>query len=249
MKIIVQNLATEYQDDGVGKVILFLHGWRDNLHTFDALASFLSPTSRVIRLDLPGFGKSEMPKETWDLNDYVQFVKNFIQKLNIQVDTLVGHSFGGRIAIKGEATKNLRPHKIILIGSAGIAKSCTFRNSILKVFVKVGGLITYIPPLVFWREELRKKIYGFIGSDYLNAGALKETFLKIISEDLSASAKKITTPTLLIWGESDTETPVSLGKQLSQLIHNSELKVINGAGHFVYREKSQEVAKLIQEFL
>jgi pimeloyl-ACP methyl ester carboxylesterase len=249
MKIIVQNLATEYQDEGAGKVILFLHGWQDNLHTFDYLAEFLSPTSRVVRFDLPGFGNSEAPKETWNLDDYIQFVKNFIQKLNLPVHLLVGHSFGGRIIMKGVAIKNFQPNKIVLIGSAGIAKSRTLRNSILKILAKIGGLMTYVPPLIFWREEIRKKIYRFVGSDYLNTGALKETFLKIIAENLSASAKKITVPTLLIWGANDTETPLSDGEQLSRLIINSELKVIGGAGHFVHREKSQEVAKLIQEFL
>lgn len=249
MKIIIQNLAIEYQDEGAGKVILFLHGWQDDLHTFDSLVAFLSPANRVIRLDLPGFGKSETPKETWDLNDYVGFVNSFIQKLNIQIDAFIGHSFGGRIVIKGEATKNFQPRKIILISSAGIAKNRTFRNSILKIFTKIGGWTTYLPPLIFWREKLRKKIYRLIGSDYLNAGALKETFLKIISEDLSSDAKKIITPTLLIWGRNDTETLLSDGERLSYLIHDPELKVLDGAGHFVHREKSQEVARLIQDFL
>lgn len=249
MKIIVQNIATEYLDEGTGKVILFLHGWQDNLHTFDSLASFLSPTNRIVRLDLPGFGESEMPKENWDLNDYVQFLASFIQKLNLSVETLVGHSFGGRVAIKGTATKNLQAHKIILISSAGVARNRTFRNSILKVFAKIAGWITWMPPLVFWREKLRQKIYRLIGSDYPNAGTLKEVFLKIISEDLSASAEKITTPTLLIWGANDAETPLSDGKRLSKLIHHSKLKIISGAGHFIHKEKPQEVAKLIQEFL
>lgn len=249
MKIIVQNLAIEYLDEGAGQVMLFLHGWQDDLHTFDSLASLLSKTMRIIRLDLPGFGKSEAPQETWDLDNYVKFVEEFIHKLNFQVYALVCHSFGGRIAIKCAASKNLQARKIILISSAGIVENRAFRNSALKLLAKTGGLITYIPPLIFWREKLRKRMYGFIGGDYLNTGALKETFLKIISEDLSASAKKITMPILLIWGENDTETPLSLGKKLAGLIADSKLKVINGAGHFVHKEKSQEVAKFIQEFL
>src|SRR3972149_2244169 len=250
MKIIVQNLAVEYQDEGVssprqslrrsaGKVILLLHGWQDNLHTFDALTKFLSKTNRVIRLDLPGFGQSETPKETWGLDNYVEFVKNFIQKLNLQVDAFVGHSFGGRIAIKGAAENNLKPAKIILINSAGIAKSKTLRNYILKIFAKIGSFITYIPPFVFWREKLRQKIYKFIGSDYLDAHEMQKTFLKIISEDLSENAKKINTPTLLIWGENDTETPLSDGKLLSRLISHSKLEIINEAGHFVHQEKPE----------
>jgi len=249
MKIIVQNIAIEYRDDGAGKVMLFLHGWQDNLHTFDDLASFLSSKNRVIRLDLPGFGKSEIPGKAWDLDDYVQFVGNFIKKLNLQVYVFIGHSFGGRIIIKGLAEKNFQVRKIVLIGSAGITKKSIIRSSIFKIFVKFGGLITYVPPLIFWREKLRKKIYRFIKSDYLGAGALKETFLKIISEDLSNSAKRITIPALLIWGASDTVTPLSDGKQLAKLISSSELKAINRAGHFVHREKPEEVGKLIQEFL
>ena len=80
MKIIVQNLATEYRDEGSGKTLIFLHGWQSNLHTFDNLASPLKNYYRVVRLDLPGFGGSEMPKETWDLNKYILFVCDFIQK-------------------------------------------------------------------------------------------------------------------------------------------------------------------------
>ncbi|MEW6617473.1 MAG: alpha/beta hydrolase [Patescibacteria group bacterium] len=249
MKIIVQNLAVEYLDEGVGQVLLFLHGWQDNFHTFDSLIPLLSQTRRIIRLDLPGFGKSEMPKETWDLDNYVQFVDEFIKKLGFQVYAFVGHSFGGRIIIKGGATRNLQAQKVILIGSAGIAKDRTFRNSVLKFLAKVGKVIVCIPPLIFWRRRLQKRVYDAIGSDYLNAGKLKGTFLKIISEDLSVSAKKITTPTLLIWGENDIETPLSDGEKMARLITNSELKVISGAGHFVHKEKPQEVAKLVQGFL
>lgn len=249
MKTIIQNLAVEYQDEGEGKVILFLHGWQDNLRTFDAITQFLTRNYRVVRLDCPGFGESETPKETWDLDNYVEFVKNFIQKLNIQVDVLVGHSFGGRIAIKGAATNNLQPAKIILINSAGIAKGKTLRNSVLKVIAKIGNILISIPLFVFWKGKLREKFYKYIGSDYLNAGAMRETFLKIIAEDLSGSAKKINIPTLLIWGENDTETPLSDGKLFSQIIPNSKLEIINNTGHFVHQEKPKEVAKLIQKFI
>ena len=248
MKIIVQNLAIKYEDEGSGPIMLFLHGWQDNLRTFDSLP-FLSFKRRIIRLDLPGFGGSEMPKEIWDLDNYIQFVADFIKKLNIQIDILVGHSFGGRIIIKGVAEKIFEVNKIIFIGSAGITKKRAVHNLILKILSKIAGLIMYIPPLIFWKEKLRKKVYNLIGSDYLSAGLLKETFLKIIAEDLSENAEKITVPSLLIWGKNDKETPIADAEKFSRLIPNSELKIISGAGHFVHKEKPQEVAKLIQEFL
>lgn len=249
MKVIVNGLATEYEDEGAGQIILLLHGWQDDLHTFDALVPLLSPAYRVIRLDLPGFGKSETPKRSWDLDVYVQFINNFVQKLNIHVGTLVGHSFGGRIIIKGNAARKFRTDKIILIGAAGVTKRRRLRNAAIMALAKVGKIITCIPPLIFWRAGLQKKMYRLVGGDYGTAGALRETFLKIISEDLGGSAIKIAMPALLIWGANDTETPISHGERLSKLIRNSELKVINGAGHFVHQEKPNVVAKLIQEFV
>lgn len=249
MKIIVQNLAIEYQDKGSGKVVLFLHGWQDTLHSFDFVTALLSPPFRVVRLDLPGFGQSETPKEAWNLDNYVQFVEAFIHKLNLDVYALVGHSFGGRITIKGQATKKLQPQKAVLISSAGIAKNRTLRNLAVNIVAKIGRLVTYIPPLFFWRNKIRKKMYGYIGGDYLSAGKLKETFLNIIAEDLSVSATQVTVSTILIWGANDTDTPLCDGKKLAALIPNSELKVISDSGHFVHKEKPDIVAKLLKDFL
>lgn len=247
MRIIVDNLAVEYQDEGTGLVMLFLHGWKDTLHTFDALVPLLTSTSRVIMLDLPGFGKSEMPKESWNLDDYVRFVMGFNEKLRIHPDVLVGHSFGGRIILKGVASKRLHAKKIVLIGAAGIAKRRSARNTALAIVAKIGKLFTVIPPLVFWRKHLRRKLYKIIGSDYYAAGALRQTFLRIIAEDLRSCAKGITVPTLLLWGSNDTETPLTDGKELSTLIANSRLRVLSGTGHFVHQEKPKEVAALIRE--
>ncbi len=248
MKIIIQNLATEYQDEGVGPVMLFLHGWQDSLRTFDSLVPLLSSV-RIIRLDLPGFGGTEASKEDWDVGHYVKFVADFIQKLDIQVDVLVGHSFGGRIIIKGLATKQLQANRAILIASAGVSKNKKLRNIILKIIAKAGGAIAYLPPLSFWREKIRGKIYSKFSGDYMNSGLLKGTFLKIISEDLSSSAENVDCPVLLIWGADDIDTPPADGKLLSKLISGSELKVINDADHMVHHEKPQEVAQLIREFL
>lgn len=249
MKIIVDNLATEYKDEGTGKVLLFLHGWKDSLSSFDPLVEPLSKEYRIIRLDLPGFGKTEMPKGDWDLESYINFVSSFIYKLDLLVYALAGHSFGGRIIIKGIAQGKLKSEKIILIGSAGIAKRKTFKNYFFKVLAKIGKVVTYIPPFYFYRDILKKKLYGFVGSDYFKTGVLKNTFLKVIQEDLGGYAKKINIPALLIWGANDTETPASDGHRLNGMIKDSKLVVIENAGHFVHKEKSEEVVELMRKFL
>lgn len=249
MKIIINNLAVEYRDEGAGPVMLFLHGWQDDLHTFDALANALKDKGRIIRVDLPGFGASEMSKFAWHLDDYVGFVTDFIAKIGISPDILVGHSFGGRIAIKAIATKALRSRKVVLIGSAGVAKIYTVRTIIFNICAKVGKVITLIPPFFFWRDQIRRKLYAIAGSDYLNTRALSETFLNIIKEDLSSAAAAIDIPTLLIWGSNDTQTPLGDGKKLANIIHGSRLEIILGAEHFVHREYPDQVSQLIQQFI
>lgn len=249
MKIIVQNLATEYQDGGSGPVMLFLHGWQDSSRTFDALTSHLSQGWRVIRLDLPGFGETEMPPAAWSIDDYGRFVATFIGKLNLHIAVLVGHSFGGRIAIKGIAEKYLYADKVVLIASAGTSSRRTIRNTFFGMGAVVGRALTAFPPLSLWREQIRQKLYRLIGSDYANTGALRDTFVRIIAEDLSAQARLVDIPTLLIWGARDTETPLADGQRLSSLIRGSVFRVIDNAGHFVHQEKPQEMARIIQAFL
>lgn len=249
MKIIVDNLATEYADQGQGPVILMLHGWGGSLHGFDLLVSNLAQKHRVVRLDLPGFGGTDAPTETWNLDNYLSFAQGFIKKLDLQVEILVGHSFGGRMAIKGLATGGLTAKKLILIASAGIAKRRTLKNALMITITKIGGLIFYLPPLLFWRDRLRKKVYRFLGSDYLDAGQLRQTYLKIIAEDLSAWAKKVSVPTLLIWGAEDETTPLSDGERLTALIPGAKLEVIEGADHDVHQQKPEQVLELINQFL
>ena len=249
MKIIVQDLAVEYDDVGSGPVLIFLHGWQDNLHSFDSLISFFSKNWRLIRIDLPGFGASEKPRSAWSLDEYVNFVSDFIEKLKLENYILIGHSFGGRIIIKGESIGKFQAKKVVLIGSAGIKKRKTAKNIFLYILAKLGKFITVFPPFCLFRDKLRKKLYGFSGSDYVNAGSLKDTFVKIINEDLSQNAKKIKIPVLLIWGEGDTETPLSDGEKFSQYIKNSKLEVVAGVGHFVHKENPKKVIEIIQNFL
>jgi pimeloyl-ACP methyl ester carboxylesterase len=251
MKVIVNNLAVEYEDQGNrgGNVMLFLHGWKNNLHSFDLIVPDLLLSCRIVRLDLPGFGGSEMPSIDWDLDDYVDFVGAFTKKVGIRCDVLIGHSLGGRIAIKGLARHIFSPSKIVLIASAGIAEIKPVRRNIIILIAKAGKALTAIPPLSFMRERLRKFLYRKIGSDYGTAGVLSRVFVNIVREDLSESARAITVPALLIWGDRDTETPVSDGERLSRLIPGSRLAVIPGAGHFVHQERPREVVEIIKSFL
>lgn len=251
MKVIVNGLVTEYKEDGQGPALLMLPGWMNAISNFDALAATLGDSYRIIRLDFSGFlgGGTEAPDTDWGVGEYVNFTEAFIEKIGLTSYTLVGHSFGGRVAIKGTGEGILKPQKLILIAAAGIAKHRTLRNRAFTLLAKVGKLLTLMPPFLFWRKQLRRKMYEFLGSDYLAAGAMSGIYLKAIKEDLQEYARKISVPTLLIWGDKDTNTPLSDGKRFSELIQGSTLEVLPNIGHSPHRDKPEEVAKLIKEFL
>lgn len=247
---IVDGVDVRFRDSGVGPVVLLLHGWGDTLATFDELIPELGG-KRFVRLDLPGFGGSEPPKRAWDVAKYAEFVRHFLDKLGVaEPDILLGHSFGGRIAIKGVASDILKPKHLILVASAGVAARGGARRSIFSMLAKMGKILTTFPPLSFFRERLREKLYRLAGStDYLQAGAMKETFLKVISENLETDAGKIKVPTILVWGEHDAETPLEEARTLEKAIANSRLAIVLGAGHFVHREKPKETAERIRAFI
>jgi pimeloyl-ACP methyl ester carboxylesterase len=249
MKVIVDNLAVEYKDEGQGPVLFLLHGWMDSLKTFDALVAELSTKYRVVRIDLPGFGESEMPKKPWHVADYAKFVADCCVKLNVQPTAFVGHSLGGRIILKGLAEKTLSADKAVLIASAGVADRKTLRNWSFAIIAKAGKAATAIPPFTLLRAKLRTKLYAAAKSDYAGAGAMTPTFLNVIGENLAPLAPLVSVPTLLVWGKSDTTTPIAEGERLRSLMPNAKLEIIEGAGHFVHREKAQEVARLISEFV
>jgi pimeloyl-ACP methyl ester carboxylesterase len=211
----------------------------------------LAKNFRVIRLDLPGFGESQRPNEVWGVLNYVKLVRNLLNKLNIeQPFALIGHSFGGRIAIKAAASSILMPKKLICVDSAGINASNTVRNLSFKMVAKTGKWALKLPFLAPLRKPLRRKLYAAAGTtNYLDAGPMREIFLKTIKEDLREEAKKIRIPTLFVWGEDDTITPLWEAREMSNRIQASVVRVVKEAGHFSYQDQPEQVAKITNEFL
>lgn len=250
MKIIVDKLLTNYDIQGSGKVILLLHGWGSNMKIFDGLVASLSKDYSVVRLDLPGFGSSQKPEGAWRIVDYAKFLKKFCSKINFSPEVLIGHSFGGRIIIKMVAQKIEEPKKIILIDSAGIKEPDSVKNKLFMAVAKAGKTVTRLPGLKKSRSKLRSRLYKSANSsDYLESGEMKQIFLNAINEDLTNDAKKVTQPTLLIWGEEDNETPLRQAHVLNKQIKNSQLEILEGGGHFVFLDLPLRTLGAIKHFL
>jgi pimeloyl-ACP methyl ester carboxylesterase len=249
MNVVVNGLMTNYQKSGEGPIILFLHGWSDNSVTFEPLINILPKKYQILLLDLPGFGGTQVPEQAWGLDDYASFVAAWLKKIGVnRVNTIVAHSNGGSIAIKGLSTGKIKAEKLVLIASAGVRNRQKTRKQLLKAVAKGGKAATFFLP-GGTKQRVRRRFYESIGSDATLLPKLEETFRKVVAEDVQADAARLKLPTLLIYGDSDKKTPLGHGKLLAGAIVNSQLVPVADTGHFVHQEQPQQTAELIEDFI
>jgi pimeloyl-ACP methyl ester carboxylesterase len=246
MNVVVNGILASYQKTGKGKPLVLLHGWGDSSKTFAGLAAELKRNYEIYAVDLPGFGASQAPAEAWDLQKYADFLKTWIKKINIEPAAIIGHSFGGSVAVVA-VSDGLPVHNLILLASSGIRD----KNSLQKKFMSAGAKAGKIPLKLLpagKQKAVKQKIYGSIGSEIVLVPHMEETFRKIIGQDIRGNAAKITAPTLIIYGSHDKSTPISDGHILNRSIRGSMFEIID-AGHFLHQEHSQKIAQLIRQFL
>jgi pimeloyl-ACP methyl ester carboxylesterase len=248
MQVIVDGLMTSYSRVGKGKQVLLLHGWADTSASWQAFANELAKHYEVIVPDLPGFGGTQRPTDTWGLNGYAEFVTKFVKKLALKPYCIIGHSNGGGIAIRGLASGELAAEKLVLLASAGIRTERSGQKTALKLATKTGKMLAKPLPTRLQRK-LRSKLYQRVGSDMLVAENMQETFKKVVGDDVQSDARRLATPTLLVYGQQDTATQVRYGMLLHELIEGSTLEVIPEVGHFLHLENKEGVVQLVDEFL
>jgi len=250
MHIEIEGLHINYIDEGKGNDVLLLHGWGGSIQTMMPIYNVLKDKCRVIAIDLPGFGESDIPKAAWNSYDYAQFIKKFIEKLGLKNIILFGHSHGGRISIILSSRYNV-VKKLILIDSAGIISK---RN--MKYYIKVYSF-KFMKKLYTsfsrgnTKEQKLDKFYKKFGSvDYRESqGIMRQTMVKVINDNLIDLLSLIKVPTLLIWGENDQDTPLYMGKMMEERISDSGLVILKGAGHYSYIDCYDQFKAVINSFL
>lgn len=248
----IDNISVNYIDIGDGDIIVLLHGWGSNITLFEGIVKTLSPNHRVVAPDMPGFGKTSEPPQPWCVDDYVDFVTKFLNALNIKEFSVLVHSFGGRVLFKLNAKKELPfiIKKAVLIDSAGIMPKKTFKQKLSLRMYKVARCIMSTKVLHFLYpdavENMRKKRGS---ADYNNATpTMRSTLVKVVNEDLGPLVSKLNCPTLLIWGDADTATPISDAELMEQLIPDAGLVVCEGAGHYSFLEQPVKVHGALKAF-
>ena len=252
-KIIISNLLINYYFSLPGKkfankTLVFLHGWGvDSQLWFKILPELINKNYSLYFLDLPGFGQSQVPNTTYSVDDYKKIVYEFVKKLELKNINLIGHSFGGRVAIKIAADNPDFLQKVVLVDSAGI-----YHHSQVKILKLL--IASIIRPLFqfSFMQSFRRKIYQITDSEeYLAIPALSKTFSHIVSEDLTSYLSQIKLPTLIIWGDKDDNgaSTINDAQLMKKSIKNSKLEILKEAGHFSFLDQPKEFVKALTDFI
>lgn len=223
-----------YIAKGKGEVILFLHGWGQNITMMEPLIEDLKNNYKCVVLDLPGFGESCF-NNTSNISAYTENIRMFLKEKNLLPKYIVGHSFGGKVALE-YYLKYRDLSKLVIIASPLLKPK---RN--LVYYFKI------------YKYKLTKKIIKYnkekIGSnDYKECSKeMKNFFISVVNEHYNNCIKQIDIPVLLLWGNKDRKVPVNKGKRLNKEIKNSELHIIRG-DHFAYLENLMYTKLTLNKF-
>ena len=254
MEILVDGYRIHYRISGQGtKTAVILQGWGTELSVYDSVAAAIAEEYRVIQLDLPGFGKSEEPREPWNVNGFAVFFCKFLLAFKIRSATLIGHSYGGRVIIKLAALDRLpfRIERIVLIDSAGVLPIRTPQQERKIRTYKTLKKLLDNRVVRFLIPETVKEWKSRQGSaDYRNATpVMRQCLVMAVNEDLTEYLPKVRQETLLIWGDKDTATPIRDAKIMEEKMPNAGLAVIEGTGHYSFLEDPVRFRGILQAFL
>lgn len=220
--------------------LVFLHGWGQNIAMMEPIAKPFYDTNDVIIIDLPGYGLSEEPKYPFQVDDYVECIKELVDKLKVKNPTLIGHSFGGKITLM--YASKYQTKKIVLLASP-------FKKEIEKESLKLKILKTAKKiPILNKFEDFAKKHIG--STDYKNASPMmRKILVNTVNLDITEDVKKIKCPALIIWGTLDEAVPYERAYELEDLIEDAGVVIYEDCTHYAYLERLGQTINVLKSFI
>ncbi len=226
-----------YLRQGEGEDLLFLHGYLADKESFYPQISYFSKFYRVTALDFPGMGRAEPLISPWSVDDYADWTQEALATLGVTRPRVIAHSFGGRVAIKLLARGAFS--RAVLTGCAGIVKK---RGLCYRFRVKSYQICRKIAPAFAERH--------FGSAEYRTLSpVMRESYKKIVNEDLRETAAHISSPVLFLHGERDEEVPLSSIRIYLEKIEGSRLKILKNCGHFPFLDDPLAFNLAAEEFL
>ncbi len=216
--------------------LFFLHGWGQNRESFRELASLFEGSYRGHLIDLPGFGEAPPPPPDWSTADYAELLSEYLKQFSRARMVVVGHSFGGRIAVRLAGKADSRLAGIVLIGVPGLPIARFSRRSLRRWGIRnLRKLLQLLRP-VTGPAPLDWHTARFGSKDYLNAGQLRSLLVRTVNENLTEAAKTIACPSLLLWGSDDREAPAGIASAYARLIRGkAQMIILPHKDHFPFQ--------------
>lgn len=232
------SLVAEKFGTGSPEVVA-LHGWG---RTGADFASILAPHN-ALALHLPGFGPAPAPPTAWSSADYAREIAQALESVGPTV--LLGHSFGGRIAVRLAAAY---PHLVRHLVLTGVPLTRVHHVSKPRLAFRVVRALRrahLVPESVL--ENARQK-YG--SADYRAAtGVMRDILVGVVAEDYLDDAARVTCPVTLVWGEHDKPAPLAAAERAMEFFPQATLRVVSGASHLLEGTLEQEVASAVSDAL
>ncbi len=217
--------------------MLFLHGYLSSKEAFTAQINYFSKFYKVTAIDFLGFGQSPLLEEPFSVDDYAKWLKEVLKRLGVVKPHVVAHSFGCRVAIKLASYEKEAFDKILLTGAAGVI----LRRGIgYHIKVRTYKIVKKFAPRYAERN--------FGSAEYkMLSPVMKESYKKIVNEDLRSCARKVKNQVLLVEGREDTTTPLKEARAYLDCLERGALKEIEG-GHFAFLEHALTFNLIAEEF-
>ena len=218
--------------------MLFLHGYLSSKEAFARQISYFSKFYRVTAVDFVGFGKSAALKTPFSVGDYAAWLNETTALLRLRKPHVVAHSFGCRVAVKSAALYPDLFDKMVLTGPAGVVEK---RGVKYRVKVGASRFVKKFAPAFAERN--------FGSAEYRALSPImKESYKKIVNEDLRSCAARVRNSVLLIQGKRDSVTPMKQAQAYLDVFPNATLRVIDG-GHFAFVDQPLAFNLITEEFL
>jgi pimeloyl-ACP methyl ester carboxylesterase len=218
-------------DSAAGPVeLVWAHGWGQTHEALLPLAQAMRRFARSILIDFPGFGASPVPPAPWSTADYADAMAEWLDRLKPAQRIWIAHSFGCRVGLQLAARHPATLGGLFLIAAAGLPPQRTLwargRVTARGWGFRLARQFTREGPA---RDRLRAR---FGSADYRAAGPLRPILVKAVREDLTAVARAVRVPAVLVYGDQDRETPPEMGTRLNNLMPQSRLYVLRGFDHW-----------------
>lgn len=224
------------------KTIVWLHGWGRSSEEFYPFLNEFKQFNHLF-VDALGFGKSDEPNKALKLNDYVNYLNVVINEFKISDPILIGHSFGGRIAIN---YSYLYPtYKVFLVSAKAFKnKSIKYWFSVYKYKLKRNLF------KIFNKEKYHKLITSSGSVDYKNASlVMKETMKNIVNDDLESKLKKINCECVVLGSINDSVVRYDETLKIHTLLRKSVLYPFYKSDHFLHLEEKDKFINILKKEL